>query len=228
METLIDMLPKAWPFSELPGYRETSQPFATYSGFSYADLPPVTAEADAQFRWLQNEPVKSEWSLLDWNGEVRRTLAEREAAGELRLPPPFVTFLRSPDLQSRVRSCTACYLLMPEFAVPTAGVEEGHLIHFLSDQQWCLHWSLYVGSNGRECVICSEKAYGFEEDEEEASSLPIDLVKEGAAFCAPSFQEFMYRFWIENEIYFALDEDTFLTARQQAYLEHYQSLKQQP
>ena len=36
-----------------------------------------------------------------------------------------------------------------------------------------------------------------------------------------TFSEFLYRLWIENEIWFAEDEDRPLTSEQQRYAEHY-------
>lgn len=225
MSKVIGALPKIWPFSKLPGYRESSKG-ATYSGFSYDALPSVTV--DEHFAWLKNEPVQHEWSLRDWNGTVAVDLQKIEAAAGFALPPSFLTFLRSPDLHARIRSCTACYLELPEFVVPTAGAEEGHFIHFLSDQQWCLHWSLYLSATGEQCVICSEEAYGFEADDQNAPDnqskdqmQAIDLIKEGVAFCAPSFSEFLYRFWIENEIWYNLNEGVPLTPIQQSYVDHY-------
>lgn len=108
---------------------------------------------------------------------------------------------------------------MPDRIAPVAGPEKGWLIHFLSDQQWCLHWSLYLSAAGEECVVCTEEAYGFDDNDEDGS--PLDLVKEGAAYCASSFSEFLYRFWIENEIYFKLNDKVPLTAKQKAYAGHY-------
>lgn len=225
MNKLADALLKVWPSCDLPGYRDHVQIFATYSGFSYEDLPPV--EADNQFRWLEGEPTKEEWSLRDADGEIERRLRGIEASAKFNLPAPFVAFLRSPELQARVRSCTACYLELPDYAVPTFGAEEGCLIHFLSDQQWCLHWSLHINPAGEECVICSEDAYGFDfgkTEENGGEPQPPDAInpaEEEVAFCAPSFSEFLYRFWMENELWFALTDEAPLTAEQQAYVNHY-------
>ena len=72
MNKLLDMLPKAWPMCELPGYREPSEAFATYSGFSFEALPPISGEADDQFLWLKDEPEKVEWSLRDEEGEQQK------------------------------------------------------------------------------------------------------------------------------------------------------------
>jgi hypothetical protein len=40
-----------------------------------------------------------------------------------------------------------------------------------------------------------------------------------AVVCASSLSEFIYRFWIENEIFFAHDEGRPFTAEQARYLE---------
>lgn len=223
LSTLLDALPKAWPFSELPGYRDHAEIFATYSGFSYEDLPPVGAAADGQLRWLEREPPKEEDSLGDADAETAQKLREIEAAADFTLPAPFVSFLRSPGLQSRVRSCTACFLELSDAIVPTVGAEEGRLIQFLSDQQGCLYWSLYVSRAGEECVLCSEASYGF--DDGFGGLGPVNLAEEEVALCAPSFGEFLYRFWIENEIWFALTEGAALTEEQQAYVDHYRALR---
>ena len=113
-----------------------------------------------------------------------------------------------------------CHWELPDFIVPTVGPEEGRLIHFLSDQQWCMHWSLYVSRDGQECVLCSTEAHGFDGDEPGA----INPAESGAYFCAPSFSEFVYRFWIENEVWLALVGRQKLTKVQQAYVDHYRPL----
>lgn len=229
MNTLVDTLPKLWPMFSLPGCRAGG---ITYGTFSYEDLPSVAADADTQFLWLQEQPIQGACSLQDPGSTVAEMLTRVEqgladTAG-IVLPMPLVTFLRSPDIQSRIRSWTACYLELPEYIVPVAGLENGFLIHFLSDQQWCLHWSLLISQAGEECVICSSEAYGFEDETEEkfTRSNPLDLIQPGICFCAPSLTEFLYRFWIENEIAFKASKftaakDKRLTARQQAYIEQY-------
>ena len=101
---------------------------------------------------------------------------------------------------------------------------EGLLIHFLSDQQWVLHWLLYVGDDGTEAVIATGMPYGF--DGEAPSTLggrPDPAEELVTIVCAETFNEFLYRFWIENEIWFALRDGEPLTAEQRRYAEHYRS-----
>jgi hypothetical protein len=226
---LAEALPKAWPASDLPGYRQHPRRFVTYSGFSYDELPPLPELPDEEFHWLQRESPKEKWSLRADDPTFRDRLREIERAANVELRHAFLTFLRSPGLQSRVRSCTACYLQLPDHVVATVGPEVGHLINFLSDQQWCLHWYLHVNRDGEECVLCSPDPYGFDPPEGEgdnevaARSGPINPAEKKLVFCAPSFSEFMCRFWIENEIWFALSQDLPLNDMQRAYAEHYRS-----
>ena len=47
-----------------------------------------------------------------------------------------------------------------DHVVPVA--DGGTLVHFLSDQQWSVHWLLYVGPDGKEAVVTTYSAYGFD------------------------------------------------------------------
>jgi hypothetical protein len=140
----------------------------------------------------------------------------------------FARFVAEPELQSRVRSCTACYLDLGDSAVPVR--DGGSLIHFLSDQQWILHWLLYCDPVGREAVVVTELPYGFEVSDEDLAAFRLedaaiavfDPLRAPAAVCAESFREFLWRFRIENEIWFALAlRQRVLTAEEQAYVDHY-------
>jgi hypothetical protein len=66
-----------------------------------------------------------------------------------------------------VRSCTACYLDLGDLLVPVAGhaADDAWLIHFLSDQQWVMHWLLYADHDSHEAVVATHVPLGFEGDE---------------------------------------------------------------
>jgi hypothetical protein len=51
------------------------------------------------------------------------------------VPGAFHAFLNDGRLRTRVPSVTACYLELPDFVV---AVDDGVVIHFLSDQQWVI------------------------------------------------------------------------------------------
>jgi hypothetical protein len=149
-------------------------------------------------------------------------LAALVGGDRARQSQAFAAFVADRALHERVRSCTACYLELGQFAVPAPA---GTLVHFLSDQQWVLHWLLYVGDDGSEAVVATPVPYGFE------GEAPPTLAVGGDAdtvVCAESFNEFLYRFWIENEIWFGLRDALPrwrrrrpLTDEQQRYAAHY-------
>jgi hypothetical protein len=127
-------------------------------------------------------------------------------ASSVALPPAFRRFIEDLEPRRHIRSATACYLDLGQFAVQVG--TEGTLVHFLSDQQWVLHWLLYLGPGGSEAVVVTPDALGFDDGE----SPPIRQLGEAdlprlLAVCALSFEEFLYRFWAMNEIFFRVAVD---------------------
>ncbi|HEY3059377.1 MAG TPA: hypothetical protein VGL99_10425 [Chloroflexota bacterium] len=107
----------------------------------------------------------------------------------------------------------------------------GSLIHFLPDQQWVMHWLLYIGSDGAEAVLATYVPYGFALDESEIEPADDPSYKPArlrefqvgatdAVVCAESFSEFVYRYWIENEIFFRARQGR-LPDELGRYAEHY-------
>lgn len=232
MVIALPNLARRWPMVELPGYRDHPSKYSTYSDFEFTDLPPIEQELDGGLEWLRaQEPVD------DSLGESRagdpkpaRQATSEElgallAARPVPLPASFETFIRSQECRSRIRSATACYLDLGDFAIPSR--DGGLLIHFLSDQQWALHWLLYAGPGSSEAVVVTDVPFGFNPDDESPREFASDFdpASANAAVCAETFSEFLYRFWIENEIWFRLtaaDGDvSALTPEQARYVEHY-------
>lgn len=217
-------LPRVWWATDLPGFREHPTPFATYSQFSYADLPPIERALDDELGWLRSEPAvprSLEHSELgDPTPERAATAVELDALLRdvaVEVPRAFRAFISDGEPRTRIRSCTASYLDLAQFPVEVVG--GGSLIHFLSDQQWVLHWLLYVGADGSEAVVVTESAYGFEADSDRFDRW--DPADGGMSVCAESFSEFLYRFWIENEIWFRAGDEASLTDEQRRYATHY-------
>lgn len=213
-------LERVWASIELPGYREHPE-LTTYSGFAYEDLPPVGRALDEELRWLLAEPpVSSSLADVQPGDPVPARPATVTELGQLldgssvELPRAFQRFVDDDEPRNRIRSATACYLDLGEFPVPVAG--GGHLVHFLSDQQWVLHWLLYADLAGSEAVVVTPKPIGFDE-----YGRSFEPLRRDAAQCAASFSEFLYRFWIENEIWFKLTYEEPLTGEQRHYAEHY-------
>jgi hypothetical protein len=99
-------------------------------------------------------------------------------------------------------------------------VEGGHLIHVLSDQQWIRHWMLYLDADGTEAVLTAREPIGF--DLRAGRPPPPRVVPIGGGeieleVCADSFAEFLYRFWVENEIFFAHHQSRALSPAAAAY-----------
>jgi hypothetical protein len=197
-------------------------------GFHDSPSAPIERELDDELRWLRAEAVVPESLAADSHAPppIRPATAEELSvlvgSRTAVLPASFRAFVAHDEPRRRVRSCTACYLDLGDYVVPTSN-GEGWLIHFLSDQQWVMHWLLYFDGHGHEAVIATEVPFGFETDENPPGT--FDGAAVGAAVCAESFSEFLYRFWIENEIWFALDKPARrpLTTEQARYAEHYRS-----
>ncbi len=231
MKTIPSRIKAGWWSFELPKYRPEPEP-STYSLFAYEDLPPIQEKLDDDFQWLKSQPVKQDSLAEGANSDGSKPdlgkLSKIDAQLDVELPKSFTTFIESAGLHQRIRSCTDCYLDVADRAIRTTGGHKGFLIHFLSDSQWCLHWYIHVDYSGDHFTAVSPNAYGFTfEDTDMDSDAPyrkneIELEQEDIWGCAPTFTEFIYRFWLENEIWFALaSNNQSLTAVQQLYVNHY-------
>jgi len=99
-------------------------------------------------------------------------------------------------------------------------------VRFYSDASYhgVIHWYLYLTESGYHCIVSSGCWYLGGPDwpgEDESEAHEEEAKKGELLFCAPSFEAFMYRLWMENEIWFALSEERSLTKEQQAYANHY-------
>lgn len=163
-----------------------------------ADINELPHVLDGSFTWLTRTPTHAVWAIGDECADVLpHQLASVMASAEeygLTLPDEFVTFIRTPALHRHLRSATACYLNIAGSVLPFA---EGFLIRFLSDQQDCAFWYLYTNADGSDhCVVMSLEY--FDADDEADAIDETDFY-----FLATSFEAFLSRFWIENEIMFS-------------------------
>jgi hypothetical protein len=172
-------------------------------------MPAAMPGFEGTLDWLLNAPVhdRSLEKGPDDPAERDANAAGLEAiASSAPFPSAFRRFIRDPEPRRHIRSATACYLDLAHFPVQLS--DGGILVHFLSDQQWVLHWLLYVSSEGAEAVLASPDPLGFDDGENE----PVHFVDIATApheltVCADSFEEFLYRFWAENELFFRLAVD---------------------
>lgn len=194
----------------------------TYCFIPYEALPPLDMRLfQAKFQWLlasDNEPREEsispeERDILAANLNRLTLLTEQKG---LKLPDSFLTFLASPHLQNRVRSCTACYLDLSDRVLKSPNEDDGYLIRFLNDQQTVLIWYLHLDRRSDHCVVVASPEFLEDADGE---ALDDVIVPRDIFYCAPTFEAFIYRFWIENSIWFALTDNYPLTAEQQRYMD---------
>jgi hypothetical protein len=209
----------------------------TYKEIPYEALPPlpVVVGEEGSFAWLRGAPVSPH--ALDFGdfggggeeGEAGEADEEsKQAAIDARLarivfdatklgltvPAALVAFIGHPELHRRVPSCTACYLDVPAKLVPLPGGQPGMLLRFMNDQQCCLLWYVLLEPGGGHSVVCAAPDY---EDDAIGESIEDIAKPRDVAVCAPSFEAFMHRFWLENSLWFAVNKRVPLTAEQKAY-----------
>lgn len=200
MEATQAPFPAAWWGTKLPGVRPAE---STYGRYECSPIViPAGVAFDGSFGWLRAEPARSD-NIIEkkWN-ELSKSFARLERfCGEptIALPESFRTFFRGDDIASRVRSCTACFLDLAEDAI-NSPKGSGRLVRFLSDQQGCVLWYLYLDRERDDhCVVASPDYFGS--DAEALDMQPSD--PESIVFSAESFETFVFRFWTENEFWFA-------------------------
>ncbi len=210
-----------WWGTDLGKYRACD---STYCSFPSESLPPLT-NFDGTLSWLGTLPEQ-----LDRQMEIHRNdpsergqidaIAEQARHLGLTLPPAFVELMGSSELQDRIPSCTACYFKLADRIIPCPAAEQGSIVGFLRDQQDVLLWYLYLTPNGEARVIVSP--FELDDESEELTDVARANILAQTVVCAPTFDEFLYRFWLENTLWFKLNESgaTF-TPDEQAYLDHY-------
>lgn len=216
--------PAYWLGTELEGAGlESVRPnvVGTYGRYEYDRLPPLPFEQlHGNFDWLSSAPPRRSNIGLEKaieNAQALVALRQRSMALGLRLPAEFVKFMESPSLQERIRSNTDCFLDLCASPVrsPVGG---GYLIRFLSDSQGCIFWYLYLTEGGQDhAVVASPGFYGIDDEQWlDGERDPTDIV-----FSAESFEIFLCRFWLENEIWFASWKNTPMPEAGRVYIEQY-------
>jgi hypothetical protein len=209
----------------LAGLRPSSH---TYERTNADALPPVP-DPDPRLAWLTplHPDIREEMSDFqpdeefrkEYRKKRRRILAEAGELG-LALPESFVMLTGSFKLQDRIPSCTACYFDLPEKVIESPFRAGDHIIRFLNDQQVCVCWYLYLPPDDPAFVIsaCGDGEQPFLDTIDFAEKpRSVKTAQRYTALAARSFDEFIYRFWIENCIWFHLDMDLPLTPDQLAY-----------
>ena len=205
---------------EIVGLRDVRPDIATYGRYEFERLPRLPFELRGDFSWLVSAPL-----YTDHIGK-ERAVENAGAIGSLRafaaksglvLPQPFTVFMETTSLHQRVRSNTDCFLdLCPELiSLPDGG---GYLVRFLADSQACVFWYLYLTLGASDHAVVSTPTFYGTASEQWQEQPPEDSE---IVFSAESFETFMCRFWLENEIWFAAYEKKPMSAAGRAYIESY-------
>ena len=194
---------------------------STYTLIPYTDLPPLDdVEGSGSFEWLpvphpHDEVLAFEERTVSPSARLTR-LAEQASRERVSIPASFSTFVSEPRIHQRVPTCTACYLDLAVRLIQAPGGVPGRLLRFMNDQQSVLLWYLYLRPDGQHAVVVCTPEWPDEEDGETLEDV-VRLTE--ILFCAPTFDEFIRRFWIENAIWYALYEARQLTPEQRRYLD---------
>src|SRR5688572_27026488 len=122
-----------------------------------------------------------------------------------------------PELSGAIPTATACYWRLAE-PIPSPLGDGGRLVRFLNDQQDVLFWHLLIAADGTHRVV----AGGIPYDEVMVTPAQAegDLIE-----VAPSFEAFMWRFWVENITWYELEmlglPEQELSQASRDYLRHY-------
>lgn len=221
--------PHVWMGGDLGDYRICD---STYNGYELASLPPLPFDKfEGDFQWLLGQPspfdfddrFRQFWSNYDsvekWKAEApeckSKLLVDCAMRGAL-VPNAFFTFMDSIELVTRLRSPTDCYFEYPRTLIPYPTSHGGHFLHFYSDSQHCCLWYLYIDPQQRCAVVVSDDLSEPHDDDFWCNE------RGHIMRCAPSFESFIYRLWIEDEIWFRLvNNDQPLTPEMTEYLRFY-------
>lgn len=121
----------------------------------------------------EDEEVRAEFrAQLD---ELLQEAAERS----LRLPQAFVKFMKRHGAGELEFGFAGCELTVGAIWADSAG--EGSLVTFAYDEEDFRGWQLLIHDTGGHCVLGSDR--------------------EKTWFVAPSFETFIYRRWLEDEVW---------------------------
>lgn len=193
--------------------------------FSYENLPPIKADLDDNFEWLREKPeIESMYNYFYCEDLELSRLLKIEAQINIKLPKSFLYFIKTKELHYRIAGATN-YLMVPDSPIKTVGKYEGFIIQFIANYLEYSNWYLYLDKTGSHFILTS-KYHKIRDYKGQESTLydetSVDLEKDDFWFCAPSFNEFIYRFWLESNI---LDDPYSLNYLEQEYINHYLSTK---
>lgn len=211
-----------WVSSGIGDFRPVE---GTFGGSQLATCPDLPVDRVRDFAWLAEGPLPrgggspySEEEVAAWAEKIRRQGFEP--------PEALMTLFREHLAQSYlIDSCTDCYFTLEFEPVRALG---GLVVTFYNDSQSCVTWGLWLHESGAQAVVCFYLLWEGEGDLPPDASEPMneDGLRIGGFGCvSPSLEAFVYRTYVENEIWFGLHdmgEPRDLTQPELAsYLDHY-------
>jgi hypothetical protein len=220
---ISEQFTRYWISFGLPDVRDI---WTTYDGSDYSLLPQLPDVPD-DLSWLCELPKKlSDAGMRDGNyfltpEALSRRATEAQHESPPNVPQSFWTLLKHPHLQARIPSCTASYFDLPKVWTKSPFRDGDMMLRFMNDQQCCYCWYLYVAPDETPFVLASSGAGGeaFLEQVDFVGrpDLLADALKR-TYFVSPSFDSFVYRFWIENLIWFKMTESIALAPNELVYV----------
>jgi len=200
----------------------------TFGGSRLANCPDLPLERVRDFAWLSDRPLPREGSPPFDEAQVS-ALAEKIRAQGFEPPQNLLALFREHLAQSYlIESCTDCYFTLGFPPVKALG---GLVVTFYNDSQSCVTWGLWLHESGAQAVVCFNLLWDAEDLPPDASEPMAQEGDEeglrigGFGYVSPSLEAFLYRTYVENEIWFGLhemSEPRDLNAPELAsYLDHY-------
>ncbi|KDO30189.1 hypothetical protein SPRG_22145 [Saprolegnia parasitica CBS 223.65] len=220
----------AWYGSDLGGTRPCASTYELYK----TAIPEIPAAKCANLAFLPDAPPRTDPSDDAGSLRTHELLTRLETTHELS--GAFKRFMAARELQALVPSCTSSYFYLGEpVYVPTL---QFTVLLFYRDQQDCVLWYLVLDGAHAGCILSAPLlllAPGSIADDNgvDDENDVFRAIHDEAVLCAASFDEFIYRIWIENHIWFqqnglrdCVDTTASIQAECDWYLEATQSLSE--
>lgn len=158
--------------------------------------PPIPIPLQGNFEWFRTKGTYTEDPryYYEFEKEIAQLQAEAQEK-QLTLPEDFLLFMKDKRLLFRVKSNIDAYFELPELIEEVLPSSGNYLLRFYSDSQYTCFWYLCLDQQGNACVCFSEDLYG-DIEEEPGFEKTVHKIE----FCAPTFEEFIFRHWIETSI----------------------------
>lgn len=190
----------------------------TYTEIPFSLLPTIPP-VDDSWNWLAQEDEVGYG--IDWDDrEGPRAFDFAKSIGEFgfEVPEDIFEFLSNDELQLKVPSCTDCFLELSSSIIKLNCFPDQFLFRFLNDSQFCVMWYLLFQPGEPVKVVSSNHILDLEILGETNTTLSHDQAVCNSRLSALSFKEFIYRFWVENVIWFSERDGIIYSDRQAEYI----------